>query len=359
MIIQHGPQTDVLHAKPHHGAYEWWYFDGIDQQQGLAWVLIFYQGNPFSPWYLQDPEARAEDYPAVTLSLYKEGDPIYYSFIEYDQNDVEFNTDLPDWRIGDHRLTFQQTDDQQWEYRLTLSDQLPSGDQLQGEITYRSTPMAEGWGDAITNADDDGHAWTLVQPRAQVEGRLDIVDAHNGEQLHMELEGLGYHDHNVGQEPMQKDFTDWYWGRLHFETTTLIYYVMQRASSHQFQAWLLDPTNHRVIDTLKEVDLEDYTLNPFLLNSARKLELEFENHQALVQQHPIIDNGPFYQRFLGSGILHGEGEPPQTARGITEYIHPGRIEHKRYHPLVKMRLHRKPTQPHWVQKSPRLYRWTW
>ncbi|WP_322570634.1 hypothetical protein [Rhodohalobacter sp.] len=43
--------------------------------------------------------------------------------------------------------------------------------------------------------------------------------------------GIGYHDHNIGQEPMKESFRDWYWGRYHFEEFTLVYYLMQKHES--------------------------------------------------------------------------------------------------------------------------------
>jgi carotenoid 1,2-hydratase len=356
MKIQSGIQTDVLHPKPQHGAYEWWYFDGMDRQQGLAWVLIFYEGNPFSPWYLSDLNSVAADYPAVTLSIYKDGKPIYYSFIEYDSREVQFSREKPRWRIGSHKLSFAQNGDQ-YAFSLSLDDQLPSGDRLRGRLTYHSPPFEQTLDEATE--DQHGHEWTLIQPRARVTGHLEMESNINSRAHNYDITGWGYHDHNVGQRPMQADFSDWYWGRLHFDSTSLIYYIMQREGRRHYKAWLLDVTDGRIVDKLQSVVMEDYALSPFLLSSARKLTLQFEDHEALIQQHPIIDNGPFYQRFLASGILSVHQQPPQTAHGISEFIKPARIEWKLFRPLVKMRLYSKPKGPHWVQRSSRLYRWTW
>ena len=41
-----------------------------------------------------------------------------------------------------------------------------------------------------------------------LDGRTDMYN--------IALNGLGYHDHNVGFEPLKDSFKDWYWGRVHF-----------------------------------------------------------------------------------------------------------------------------------------------
>ncbi len=33
------------------GAYEWWYFDAEDKESGFSFVLIWFSGFPFSPYY--------------------------------------------------------------------------------------------------------------------------------------------------------------------------------------------------------------------------------------------------------------------------------------------------------------------
>ena len=61
------------------GAYEWWYFDCIDEDNEYSFVAIFLVGNPFSPEYserlknhLKYPESEKPDpmdYCAVSFNL--------------------------------------------------------------------------------------------------------------------------------------------------------------------------------------------------------------------------------------------------------------------------------------------------
>jgi carotenoid 1,2-hydratase len=42
---------EVWHDLQEAGAYEWWYFDVEDKASGFSFVLIWFSGFPFSPYY--------------------------------------------------------------------------------------------------------------------------------------------------------------------------------------------------------------------------------------------------------------------------------------------------------------------
>jgi carotenoid 1,2-hydratase len=87
--------------------------------------------------------------------------------------------------------------------------------------------------------------------------------------------------------------------------------------------------------------------------------MQHKGSSVLVQQNRLLDNGPFYRRYLSDAFIHQEGQGVQKATGISEYIYPGRIYAKWFWPFVDMRIRYHNEPPHWVQKSGRLYRWTW
>jgi len=155
---------------------------------------------------------------------------------------------------------------------------------------------------------------------------------------------------------MKESFRDWYWGRFHFSGYSLIYYLMNEESGRSDCAWLIDSEN-RVTEFNGKFELSDTGLNLFGLKSARKIEMEAGNNGFLIQQESLLDDGPFYQRFASRLMINLDGELHQ-AKGISEYICPERIYVKLFRPLVNMRI-QYPGKTHWVQKSPRLYRWTW
>lgn len=362
MRILSDPNKDSVALSEKPGGYKWWYFDAIDSSSGYSLVVIFYLGNPFSNRYIRalnndnlKEESTPENFPAVSISVYKEQKPVYYSFTEFDKANVRFSEKVPSLEIGNHGFDLNKFDE--WlDYRLQLSEELPSGDRIQASLNFKSSNKAVPFDDA--EGESRGHAWNLLQPRAEVQG---TVRLYQGSDLRHDINfrGPGYHDHNTGQEPMKDKFEEWYWGRFHFPEHTLVYYVINRKEEPQYRAWLMDRNDLSIAAGFREFELRDKGRSLFGLHTARKLWLSNDQSQILVQQNQLLDNGPFYQRYLSDAFLYLEYQDVQKVRGISEYIRPERVYWRVFWPFVDMRIRYKNEKPHWVQKSKRLYRWTW
>lgn len=352
MRIHSDFEKDLRQAGKPSGGYEWWYFDGWDESRNIGFVIIFYDGNPFSTKYLKESHKNPvpENYPAVSISVYKDGKTVYYSFTEFSAEDAEFGESEVFGRIGGHSFRAKKKAGILC-YKLSMEEELASGDTFSAEILFKNmTPPADLLPYEPLDA-DEGHFWNLTQPDAEVSGVLNI----NG--IKENVEGSGYHDHNYGIEPLDQSFIDWYWGRVHFRSFTLIYYLMNKHDGQSYNGWILDK-NHKVVNTLIDIELEYSLSNVFRLKSSRKINLRFERGEVFVQAGKILDNGPFYQRFRCSSVLAVNGKE-EAGTGVSEYLKPGRIKSKIFWPLVHMRIRYMNEPPHWVQKSKTLYRWTW
>ena len=360
MHIFSDPAKDLRPGEQKPGGYEWWYFDAISDDGKHSLVVIFYRGNPFSNRYIraiqeQSGQAMPSQFPAVSISLYEEGEAVYYSFTEFLEEQTQFD-DQSSARIGPHKVKAS-INAGRLQYKLHLEEQLPSGDQLKARIHFESNsqpiPLEADSLQAGTR-----HQWNLVQPRARVEGDIQLKIKEEKERT-VNFDGIGYHDHNRGSEPLRRAFGDWYWGRLHFDKATLVYYIMDKQKGREYRAWLLDQYG-AIIKRFNQADLDDRGFSIFGLYSARKLQFSSETFQLQVQQSQKVDDGPFYCRFLSEGFLYNSKTGrTQKTRGITEYIHPDRIYARIFWPLVNMRIRQDYEKPHWVQRSKLLYRWTW
>lgn len=360
MNIISDPSQDSRHGIQQPGGYEWWYFDAISTDGRHSLVVIFYEGNPFSPSYINAQQGRSneeplpQNFPAVSISVYEDGNPIYYSFTEYSNEQCTFDSEHPFVKIGRHSMRAEEGGEK-LRYSLHLQEALPSGDKLQVSLEFGSDPVNLRFDDA--GEQSVGHQWNLVQPRSEVNGDIHIETQKGNKTI--SFEGRGYHDHNIGHEPMRDEFSDWYWGRLHFSAATLVYYVMNRKATHQHCAWLID-SEHNIVERFSDITLSDTGRSIFGLSMAHKIDIQSEHTQIQIQQSNLLDNGPFYRRFLSDGLLKVDGQTvPEPASGITEYIRPDRIYSRIFWPLVNMRIRRDHKKAHWVQRSSRLYRWTW
>ena len=345
---------DTRTKKPIPGSYEWWYFDAIDQN-GYSVVVIFYEGNPFSKRYIQalsnGRNHFAESFPAVSISVYKDGKPLFYSFVESESKFADFNTDKIFGRVGENSFTGTK-EGEVVSYTIKLNETLPNGESISGELKFSSQSVSEISGKNFNDEVDDSHIWNLILPKCSVSGSLKI-EARQSEMI--SFNGTGYHDHNFGSEPMKESFDEWYWGRYHFGTATLIYYVMNVHGEWDRKGWLIGDDGS--VLKLDAIHLQDQSLTFFGLKSARKLEFTGADFEAVLQKDSLIDSGPFYQRFHGNVLAKVDGNL-MKAEGISEYIKPDRIYSKLFWPLVDMRI-KYPGKAHWVQKSSKLYRWTW
>lgn len=361
------PKKDSRTIKSAPGAYEWWYFDGIDTDGEYGFVIIFYDGNPFSTRYIKrlkhvngKNEVFAEDHPAVSISIYRHQEPIYYSFTEFEMEECFFDDSEPDLQIGDHSMKGDY-DSGILKYQINLKESLPSGDSLVGHLTFKSSVPEQSLFTGVSGLvqEPHGHLWNLVQPRAGVEGRLKIF-ARAEPDKEIIFKGTGYHDHNLGDEPMKNEFNEWYWGRFHFDLGTLIYYIMDRRDTRQQQGWLVSPDNGEILQHFNTIELEDMGWSKFGIKSARKILLGNEIAHVTIQQSRILDNGPFYQRFNSDSFINiSTQDVMQVAEGISEYIRPDRIHWRIFWPFLHMRIRYRNGEPHWVQRSKTLYRWTW
>lgn len=336
------------------GGYEWWYFD-LMSGGGYSVVIIFYDGNPFSRRYISDLDgsepASPGNYPAISLSVYHNGKPLFYLFNECEPSEAQFSRDTPSGNVKRNSFSGSKTPNG-FSYDIILNQTLPSGDSIGASLTFtcNNWNASELTRDAGNKAD---HIWNLVSPRCDVRGEIEISGYR--EQL-IKINGTGYHDHNVGFEPMKDSFSEWYWGRYHMTNSTLVYYLMNELGTWKNKAWLIGENGEvRHLKTRKEK--EHLHHNFFGLKSYRAFTFYDDHSEFFLQKDRISDDGPFYQRFEGRLIANEEGKIDEC-RGISEYIYPSRIYNKLFWPLVNMRI-AYPGKAHWVQKSPVLYRWTW
>lgn len=366
MIKETNYLLDIPVKKTTPGSYEWWYFDGEDHKGEYQFVVIFYEGCPFSPDYIRSAEKHsehiksfAEEHPAISISVYRNGKTIFYSLSEYSKSESIFNRDKISIKVGKNSLEGF-IENEQLAFALRLEETLPTGEKFSGILRFSSSIPKSG----LLKSDDESetttsHIWNLTQPKAFVKGVISINQKDRYEKPII-FEGIGYHDHNLGSEPMRNAFKDWYWGRVHFVDMTLVYYFTNQNGKTVPKAWLIGPDNVSIIDETTDITADGRKTNLFLLSAARRIVINFKDRKIQLNAEDVLDSGPFYYRFNCSVKLTSNiEEENQLTSGIAEYIRPDRIRKRIFWPLVRMRFRYTSKRPHWVQKSSILYRWTW
>lgn len=323
---------DVWH-KLGNSSYEWWYFDAITDN-GYSFVVTFFYGLPFSPYYnekivqleqgkdLADPSNHVAFY----FCLYENARPIAYILSEYTRKDFFASESKVDVKVGNNLLTY----DQEQGFLIKINDLALWGRKVEGEIAFKP----EFFPSINWPLKSSQHVWNCVSPRCQVHGELTITGLIKKRKI--ALQAIGYHDHNYGIRPMHNDMKRWHWGRIHTKKQTAIYYIIE--NNNEPEAFLM------VLSSNGEIVYCDQAIYQFkpkkdLMGveyfSQIKLNSKETNLIINIEKTYKVDQGPFYLRFLASQKLELETETVENI-GFAEAFEPAKLFVKAYWPFIKM-----------------------
>lgn len=336
-------------------AYEWWYFDAVSDDGRTAIVVIFLSNFVFSPRYNrhvarhqeQLPTPAHERFPAVAFTVYRDGRPLLRQIQEYDAGDFGCDAQNAACRIGTNR--FELVNDRDGSaYRLSIELPLRRKRRVRAEFRWHVT--SGNLLDDEERPDDAGatsHQWNLVAPRCAVTGNVNVTDgARSTKQIC--FQGVGYHDHNRDRRWMPEAFTEWHWGRAHFEDYTAVFYRYVGTET-QRPLTRLFLVEHRT-NVLRSFEASfagsNRKRNIFGLSFHETLELRpidepNQNACALnVDGQRVIDASFFYLRFRGVATLSVGNRVLHTAPLISEYLRPQPLANRALWWLVNMRIGR-------------------
>jgi carotenoid 1,2-hydratase len=327
------------HQMEEPGAYEWWYFDAEDKKSGFSFVLIWFSGFPFSPYYTSHYEkwkkGRTSDaplpsnYSGFSFQLYENGREII-NFIKEGRREL-FESSPSDIgvRFEKNRFTYDSLKDA---YTLDIDFSFPARHkEVKATLLFTTCRrIIYEKKDSNNNGNVPLHQWLLRVPRADVEGNITLIEQPEGEVRQIPVRAIGYHDHNLGALPMQEYISRWYWGRAFSVPFDLIYYVVFfKNNDYQPVALLVLHDNMRetvtVYDTVR-FDEHNFHRGFFSPLHSRDLDLHYDKVSLKLHHDTVLDAGPFYLRFASSISLQIEGRSYERITGISEFLNPARLQ---------------------------------
>jgi hypothetical protein len=307
------------------GAFAWWYVDLVDGR-GRGLVLIWSFGLPFLPGARNSPTARSR--PSLSLALYEDFRPSFYTLQQFDPEQVRIESPDCMW-FGDSRLELRRGEGQVSLRAELCIDLVPSG-------RVEGTVEATGAVCRIPTADDSTqgvHRWApilVAQPgRAQL--RL-------GSAERFDLEGRIYVDSNASEQPLHAlGIGDWRWGRVALPERELIYYLVDPEAGSA-----LAPIEH-VLEAKADgslralsaaIELHGTRRGTYALTHPEQARLRGPELDLEINFKSLVDDGPFYLRFLVDAYDHRSGE---QGAGIAERVAPARVDLPWQRPFVRMR----------------------
>ncbi|MBU3741226.1 MAG: hypothetical protein FGM24_02960 [Candidatus Kapabacteria bacterium] len=239
--------------------------------------------------------------------MYYHGRRLFQAFRGVDAAQTAFSTTECDVRVGP--CTLKKTDEGRWALRIdTAHPESPR--RVVIEATFDRVGRVASDDSEFTAA----HAWVLAAPLARLSATMTIMD-HGKTRSHVQWQGMAYHDHNMGRRAMQDDFRSWYWGRTLHADSGLVYLATPDATEPFVYAANVDADGihaweHPVVTSAR------HRPTYMGLNVARRISIRSNTELFDVQQQRVLDDGPFYRRYLAM-FVGPDGPMP----GISEDMH--------------------------------------
>lgn len=312
----------ILHTP---GAFTWWYADLVDAQ-GCGCVLVWSFALPFLPGSRIGIEPAKR--PAIHLAIYEHGKPTFYLLQEFKEADAEIDPETGCGRIGDSHFSLTQGDSEA-SFLAQLDLSVPTtGERLKAKFSARGprfkVPASPSSGE---------HSWSPQSTFAK--GELHWSQGrHEGQVI-----GSAYLDANQSQSPLHaQGIESWRWGRLSLPDCSLTYYDVSGEKGTRESMIISQSKDGTQI--LKGIPtFSQFQTGRYGLKSPRLLEFELNSEKVRIELQALVDDGPFYQRFLLQGRKEKNGKGSE-GHGVAEFVLPSRIDIPWQRPFVRMKTHR-------------------
>jgi carotenoid 1,2-hydratase len=341
------PDPAVLNCP---GGFSWFYVDLVDEQ-GRGATVIWSWGLPFLPGYAGAARAGQPELPvnrpSVNVVVYGDGRERFYLLSELPAEQCSWGPDGRSWRLGD--CSFNWVDDPSPDGASTtralqghIDLALPTGGRVTGRLWLSGTLRR----DSVTGASESGldtHLWTPMLAASR--GGLELCTP-DGD---FYVEGRGYHDRNSAAQPLHRlGIQSWWWGRLALPGRDLIFYrLTPSAPGAAVRDLVVELSADGSSRVCEDAGLEVGRLrrSPWGLRWPSSATFpDPDGRQVKVEISALLDNGPFYQRYLLHGTCGGDegggDEGGEEGWGIGEHLVTDRVDTDLLRPLVRMRVHR-------------------
>ncbi len=350
MNLLSGVEQDFHRPQTTPGGYEWWHFDGTDDNSGLSFSAQFYAGHLLSPYYQENLAAYWKgtksplvsgqapippnplDHTGVIFRVFHKGNLIGEFLEEFDPGMLKASDHSPAVLLGPNRFNWL-ADGNPPSYALTLQGPIKNGRQsLRARLFF--TPEKMNIPTLSPSEDWPTHTWVLAAPRCHVEGTLEWCDAEGEVKQEKVFVGKGYHDHHFGSVPPGQFVKAWYWGRAFLGAETLIY-SLQVPVDKKESPWgfLFTAAKGEAQYWKVSYKLSQGRRNVFWLPYFKKLGFT-DAHSLEVEHCQVLSDGPATLTFEDRVSWQGEGKALQGT-GQSQYLYLPRLGSRLFAPMIK------------------------
>lgn len=339
MQIVKNLKENTSHKLTGAGAYEWWYFDCIDEDNEYSFTAKFITGNPFSVKYTESvkehlnfPELKKPgmaDFCALSFSLYFKNRIVYNINYDYARNDFRVESESGNEKVSLEKNSFNFVKNENKYYLNINLSTLDLDRKFKAEFVFtvvNDTSSQETDKDEIP-VQDEKHFWLPAASVCQVSGKFKFYV--NFKRMKTEFNGFGYHDHHWGDEALFINIDSWYWGRVISENYSFIYFYIQYCDNTKkpFKK-LVIYKNGRVEKELDEFNVKlNKKFNFSSLSFSKDIVISADGVKLICNNKTNLEEGHSFTRYLSLFELLLNGKSVLTNNtGISEYIIPKKFK---------------------------------
>jgi carotenoid 1,2-hydratase len=358
MNLLSGVKEDFHRPQKSPGSYEWWHFDGTDDQSGLSFSLQFYAGNLFSAYYqdnlktywqkTKSPLAAGGsvntesfapnplDYCGVAFRIFRNDDLLGESLQEFSGKFLKASDRHGAVKLGPSRFNWDESGDPA-SYVITVQSPLQT---KKGYLRARLffTPLLKEIPDLPPPEIPSTHTWVLAAPLCHVEGTLQWCNALGDIEKEEVFMGKGYHDHHWGSVPLDRFIKSWHYGRSFIGDKTFIYSIQTPFNENEKTESVLLILNKDKVETINRTSqtrINSRRHNFFWLPYEKKIS--FNDSYALKINHKnILSDGPVSLIFQDQLEWKTSAESLEGS-GISSYLYTPRLSNNLFFPMLKAR----------------------
>ena len=193
-------ENDFAHPLQDPFYFEWWYFDVLlDPESGL--VIRFSLKDILNPYKKGG---------TIDIAYFNKGNEQFHYFKRFRIEETIINDDINIVIFGKNKIIKDKN-----HYTIILSE-----DNVNGELIFKTRKnlvWQPGSGRISIKNSNYFFSWLVAQPRAEVQGVISIKNKR------INIDGIGYHDHNWGNISLISLLDSWSWGRIYTKDLTFIY----------------------------------------------------------------------------------------------------------------------------------------
>jgi carotenoid 1,2-hydratase len=328
------------------GANEWWYFDAMSDDGSEAIVIVFFEDLVFSPRYKHVTQIfnesvtsaapdSANRLPAVSLLYFRDEKPVYRLLNEYEGTKFSYDQAERWYCVGKSRFRF---DSAAYGSGFAISLDLPLGRGRRVEAHFEWLSIEA---DLLASPSNGRylHEMNLAVPRADVTGRISVLDRAGNAKDVRHFRGTGYHDHELDDRWLANMVEFRHRGKAHFADRTVIFCVHSEFDSDVTAADLFVIEDNKM-QRLRVLSIDQkFGRNKFGVKYPQSLKMTAADGTRLdVKPRRIIDSGFYYLRFLSGLTLTAPDGSVRDGNGITEFVAPKALKNRWLGWISDMRL---------------------